>query len=170
MPRQVINELLSRPPRPGNRISFVRLDGSCSIELTELYEQSGRLATQLAESGLRAGDRIGILAANCLEWVLLDLAALRLKLVVAGFEPGKFTADRALVERYRLAALFTDRPVPDAGAAIRPISDVLSLCDKAGSATLPVLRYQLAEACALKFTSRFRAARGCRASTSRLPA
>jgi long-subunit acyl-CoA synthetase (AMP-forming) len=153
MPRQVINELLSRPPRPGNRISFVRLDGAGSIELTELYEQSGRLATQLAELGLRAGDRIGILAANCLEWVLLDLAALRLKLVVAGFEPGKFAADRALVERYRLAALFTDRPVPDADEAIRPISDVLGLCDKAGSATPPVLRYQPAEACALKFTS-----------------
>src|SRR6185437_16191509 len=62
MYRQVVNELLSRPPRPGNRISFVRLDGSRSLELTELYEQSGRLATQLAEAGLRAGDRIGILA------------------------------------------------------------------------------------------------------------
>src|SRR6185437_12178311 len=121
MPREVINELIRRPPAPGNRISFARLDGGHSLELTELYELSGRLATQLAEAGLRAGDRIGILAANCLEWVLLDLAALRLKLVVAGFEPGKFTADRALVDRYRLAALFTDRPVPEADEVIRPI-------------------------------------------------
>jgi long-chain acyl-CoA synthetase len=156
MYRQVINELLSRPPRPGNRISFVRLDGSRSLELTELYEQSGRLATQLAESGLRAGDRIGILATNCLEWVLLDLAALRLKLVVAGFEPGKFTAGPELVARYQLAALFTDGPIGDGHggtAAIRPMSDVLSLCDKAECATPPVLRYQPAEACALKFTS-----------------
>ncbi|MEO7262650.1 MAG: AMP-binding protein [Jatrophihabitantaceae bacterium] len=153
MPRQVINELLSRPPRPGNRISFVRLDGTRSIELTELYEQSGRLAMQLAEAGLRAGDRIGILAANCLEWVLLDLAALRLKVMVAGFEPGKFTADRALVKRYRLAALFTDRSVPEADEAIRPISDVLDLCENGGCANPPVLRYQPAEAYALKFTS-----------------
>lgn len=165
MYRQVLNELLSRPPRPGNRISFVRLDGSHSLELTELYEQSGRLATQLAESGLRAGDRIGILAGNCLEWVLLDLAALRLKLVVAGFEPGKFSAGPALVSRYRLAVLFTDQPVADgpgvdgpglderSGAAIRPMSDVLSLCDKAESAMPPVVRYQPGEACALKFTS-----------------
>lgn len=153
MRREVINELLSRPPRPGNRISFVRLDGSRSLELTELYELSGRLATQLTEAGLRAGDRIGILAANCLEWVLLDLAALRLKLVVAGFEPGKFTAGPELVERYRLAALFTDRPVTGEQPAIRPVSDVLMLCDKADCGTPPVLRYQPDEACALKFTS-----------------
>jgi long-chain acyl-CoA synthetase len=153
MYRQVINELISRPPRPGNRISVIRLDGSRSLELTELYEQSGRLATQLAESGLRAGDRIGILAGNCLEWVLLDLAALRLKLVVAGFEPGKFTADPELLQRYRLAVLFAESPIPDGDAAIRAMSDVLSLCDKAESATPPVLRYQPTEACALKFTS-----------------
>jgi long-chain acyl-CoA synthetase len=155
MDRQVVNALLSRPPRPGNRISFVRLDGSRSLELTELYEQSGRLATQLAESGLRAGDRIGILAGNCLEWVLLDLAALRLKLVVAGFEPGKFSAGPELVERYRLAVLFAEDPISDGAgdAAIRPMSDVPGLCDKAESASPPVLRYQPAEACALKFTS-----------------
>lgn len=153
MRREVINELLSRPPAPGHRITFAQLDGSRSLELTELYELSGRLATQLAEAGLRTGDRIGILAANCLEWVLLDLAALRLKLVVAGFEPGKFTADPELVERYRLAMLFTDRPVPQGSESIRPLSDVLSLCDKAETATPPVLRYRPEEACALKFTS-----------------
>ena len=155
MHREVINELISRPPRPGNRISFVRLDGTRRLELTELYEQSGRLAVQLAELGLRAGDRLGILAGNCLEWVLLDLAALRLKLVVAGLEPGKFVAGSELVERYDLAALFTDRPVADGQGddRIRAISDVLGLCDKAEGAIPTPVRDLPEEACALKFTS-----------------
>jgi len=155
MHREVINELIGRPPRPGSRISFVRLDGTRRLELTELYEQSGRLAVQLAESGLRAGDRIGILAANCLEWVLLDLAALRLKLVVAGLEPGKFTPGRELVERYGLAVLFTDRPVADGQGddRIRAMSEVPTLCDKADGALPPPVRYLPEEACALKFTS-----------------
>lgn len=153
MHHEVINELVSQPPRPGNRISFVRLNGTRELDLTELYELSGRLAVQLAESGLRAGDRLGVLAGNCLEWVLLDLAALRLKLVVAGFEPEKFAADAGLVERYGLAVLFTDRPVSGGQEAIRPITDVLGLCDKAEGATPSPVRYRPDEACALKFTS-----------------
>ena len=73
--------------------------------------------------------RIGILASNRLEWVLLDLAALRLGAVTAGFEPGKFDPDPALLDRYSLSVLFTDRPAD--GRRIRPITDVGSLISEA---------------------------------------
>src|SRR6266571_2079138 len=99
------------------------------------------LAGGLRATGIGRGDRIGILAANCLEWVLLDLAALRLGAVTAGFEPGKFDPEPALLSRYRLAALFTDRapasraPASRApagratGGGIRPVSDVAGLIE-----------------------------------------
>jgi long-chain acyl-CoA synthetase len=155
MRHEVLNEVLSRAPQPGHCIRFVRLDGSHSYQLTELYAAAGRLAAALTAAGLQPGDRIGVLAANSYEWVLLDLAALRLKLVVAGFEPAKFAAGPALVERYQLSLLFTDRdlagqPTDD---RLRPLSEVTRLAEQTTAEPLPTLRYQPQDEYALKFTS-----------------
>ncbi|MDQ2956505.1 MAG: AMP-binding protein [Actinomycetota bacterium] len=129
---RVLDRIVNQPPAAGHRISFVRLDGSTSYEFTEVFALARRLAARLHELGLRPGDRIGVLAANSLEWVLLDLAALRLQLVVAGFEPGKFTADDALIARYELAILFTDRAVAQAAdSRIHSTAEVLGLAEAA---------------------------------------
>ena len=101
MTDSVINRVVAGPPAPGHRISFIRLGSLRTLDLTELYEQSGQVAAYLRSLGIESGDRIGILAANSLEWVLLDLAALRLKAVVAGFEPGKFADAGELVATLR---------------------------------------------------------------------
>ena len=85
---EIVNRIVSAPPRPGHQITFLRLDGATTVTLTDLHERAGRLARGLHAAGLRRGDRIGILAANRMEWVLLDLAALRL---------GAVTADRKSV-------------------------------------------------------------------------
>jgi long-subunit acyl-CoA synthetase (AMP-forming) len=158
---QVLNRILARPPAAGHRISFVRLTGGTSMDLAELYEAAGRLAARLAELGLGPGDRIGILAANGPEWVLLDLAALRLKAVTAGFEPGKFEPGDALVARYGLKLLFTDRAAVGAdggapGAAIHSTAEVaaLSAADAgSGDAALPTAVYGPEEVTTIKFTS-----------------
>ena len=109
MSGSVINRITAAPPQAGHRISFLRLDGAHTTSLTDLHAAAERLARGLRDLGIGPADRIGILASNCLEWVLLDLAALRLGAVTAGFEPGKFDPDAALLTRYRLAVLFTDR-------------------------------------------------------------
>ena len=107
-----IRRIVGGPPAAG-RISVARLDGTRTIELRELYERSGRLAHHLRDThGIGPGDRIGILAANSLEWVLLDLAALRLGAQTAGLEPGKFTPSAELMDRYGLRLLYTDRAAP----------------------------------------------------------
>ncbi len=102
MSGQVINAIVSGPPRPGHAITMATLGGMSSMPLTELHEQAGRLAVALAREGIGRGDRIGILAANRIEWVLLDLAALRLGAVTAGFEPAKFDPDPQLLASYSL--------------------------------------------------------------------
>lgn len=146
----VIGHIVARPPEPGHRIRFARLDGIRSLDLTELHESAGRLAGRLRALGVGPGDRIGILAANRLEWVLLDLAALRLKAVTAGFEPGKFEPRRELLDRYDLTMLFTDRP--HEGAGIRPIEDVTRLLEEPADPPPPV-EYGPYDETTIKFTS-----------------
>lgn len=148
----IISEIIARPPRPGHRITFLRLDGTATIDLAQLWEQAGRLARGLHAAGLGRGDRIGILASNRLEWVLLDLAALRLGAVTAGFEPGKFDPGPALLDRYSLAVLFTDREAE--GRGIRPVCDVAALIGAADQdRPLPAVAYGPEDPITIKFTS-----------------
>jgi long-chain acyl-CoA synthetase len=152
MSGQVINRIVADAPAAGHRIMFQRLDGSSSMTLTELHEAAGLLARGLKALGIGAGDRIGILAPNSPQWVLLDLAALRLKAVTCGFEPQKFEPGEELADRYGLAVLFTDRPAP--GRRIRPLTDVTRLISGADpAAPLPPARYQPGDVTTIKFTS-----------------
>jgi long-chain acyl-CoA synthetase len=155
----VLNHIVATPPPAGHRIRVLRLDGERELTLTQVHEAAGRLARALAADGIGPGDRIGILAANGLDWVLLDLAALRLKAVTAGFEPGKFDPDPALLDRYQLAVLFTDRPAT--GPGIRPMSDIAVLTSDEGLAEGDALadgegpppRYGPRDITTIKFTS-----------------
>jgi long-chain acyl-CoA synthetase len=138
----VINKIVAAPPGGHHRITFQRLDGSTVMTLAELYLAAERLARGLRASGIGEGDRIGIVMPNGPEWVLLDLAALRLKAVTCGFDPGKFAGDQTLADRYRLAMLFTDR------------SDVARLIDFGEAARPPqVPVYQPQDTTTIKFTS-----------------
>jgi acyl-CoA synthetase (AMP-forming)/AMP-acid ligase II len=84
----------------------------------------------------------------------LDLAALRLKVVVAGFEPGKFTDAGELVARYGLTVLFTDRDVPaDAPAAVRPFTDVAEAARQVWPEPPGPVVYEPEDVTTIKFTS-----------------
>ncbi len=152
MTSSIISHIAGSPPAPGNRVCFADLNGTQTLELPDLYARAERLALQLRRFGVRSGDRIGILAANGLEWVLLDLAALRLKAVTAGFEPAKFGPDGALLTRYGLKLLFTDRPSRAHG--VRPVSEVRALVEQADPpGRLPPVAYGPDDVTTLKFTS-----------------
>jgi len=154
---EVINRIVAAAPPDGHHVTFQRLDGASAMTLTQLHEAAERLARGLRGIGVGAGDRIGILASNCPEWILLDLAALRLKAVTCGFEPGKFAPDEALFERYQLAVLFTDRPAPGAPGAPGPARQLAEVADLTGSAgtapPLPVPEYKPSDITTIKFTS-----------------
>lgn len=153
----VLSQVLAGPADGERRISVIRLNEAVCLPLAELHDQAMRLAAGLHAAGIGQGDRIGILAGNCLEWVLLDLAALRLGAVTAGFEPGKFDPGEALAARYRLKMLFTDRPViahTAAGAAIRPMTDLAGLIAHGTRAAAPPMRrYSPGDVTTIKFTS-----------------
>lgn len=147
-----LNRLVAGPPAPGHRLSVVRLDGTETVGLPELWEMAGRVAARLRDRGVGPGDRIGVVARNCLEWVLVDLAALRLKAVTAGFEPGSVTPGAALAADYDLRLVFTDEPSGDAG--VLAIGEVREMAGRpAGSDPPPAPRYDPDEVTTLKFTS-----------------
>jgi long-chain acyl-CoA synthetase len=148
----IINHIVAHRPAAGNRVSFFRLGATESVDLRELDARAERLALSLRGDGVRRGDRIGIRAANSLEWVLLDLAALRLGAVTVGFDPSKFDVDRELLDRYELRLLFTDQPA--AAPGIRATGEVRRLVDRPAPAeTLPPISYAPGDVTTLKLTS-----------------
>jgi long-subunit acyl-CoA synthetase (AMP-forming) len=105
---RIIGSVARQTARSGSRITFYQDDGVVSYGLSELDALAFEVADRLRGLDLEEGDRIGILARNRSEWVLLDLAAIKLKLVTAAFEHGRFAPDRELIDAYGLKVVFTD--------------------------------------------------------------
>ena len=128
--------------------------------LAELQTMVLQVADFLRGERLERGDRIGIMSRNCLEWVLLDLAALRLGLQTAGLEPEKFARRPTLAHDYDLARLFHDdassRAARGAGERAVAIDALRFERDEPRSPARfdrPPERYAPQDATTVKFTS-----------------
>lgn len=106
---RIIDSIASSRPRPDHKITFYQDDQVVSHTLSDLDALACALATRLRGLGVAAGDRIGILSRNRLEWILLDLAAIKLKVTTAGFDYNHFTPGAELLDAYGLKLIFTDR-------------------------------------------------------------
>jgi fatty-acyl-CoA synthase len=60
----------------------------------QLQAEANRLASALLRLGLQPGDRVGIWAHNCAEWVLMQLATAKAGLVLVNINPAYRTAAR----------------------------------------------------------------------------
>lgn len=152
MNASLINDIVNNPPARGGNLTIATLGGRKVIPFTQLYEMAGRVANGLLAQGVQAGETIGILADNCLEWVLLDLAALRIKVRTAGFDPAKFEATAQLAERYQLKWLFSDKTQDDSDPRLRHTVEVRVFLDEQ-HAVLPPVNYAADETTTVKFTS-----------------
>ncbi|MFJ5264891.1 AMP-binding protein [Streptomyces sp. NPDC088387] len=152
MTRETLGRLVATEPAAGN-ISFAGLQGTRTLTLSDLYRRSGRVARWLLDRGVRPGDRIGVLGANGPEWVLLDLAALRLKVETAGLEPGKFTPTADLLTDYGLTYLFVDRPSDVPGTVT--MSEVAEAAGRTDldEPALPPVTWGPKDVTTIKFTS-----------------
>ncbi|MEX2318527.1 MAG: long-chain fatty acid--CoA ligase, partial [Bauldia sp.] len=121
---------------------------------SEIGERVDRFRSALAVEGLSPGDRVGILVANGIDWVCLDLAAHAAGLVVVGLYPHDTAGSNAFilghsearlllvdsVERWQSLVEFrSEFPAleyawvseaisasPDDGIALRSLSDILA--------------------------------------------
>ncbi|MFE0423190.1 AMP-binding protein [Streptomyces sp. NPDC058953] len=154
MTAQTLGRILAGPPSEGGRIAVASLLGTKTIPLTELYRGAGQVARWLwDEHGVRPGDRIGILAANGLPWVLLDLAALRLGARTAGFEPGKFAPGAELIRKYDLTLLATDRTEAAGLPGVLTTDEIAAVAERPGDAELPPVEWGPKDVTTVKFTS-----------------
>lgn len=148
-PETLLDALFEIEPAADRSFIFYRPGGVERIRHADLMQQVEHLAAALSAKGVRAGDRIGVCAANGPEWVLLDLAALRLGAITAGFNPGDFRADAELARRYGLSCLFAD----NGGEGTLPIAGVRDMA-VAGGARAPARPVRSPrDTLALKFTS-----------------
>ncbi|QQC87155.1 AMP-binding protein [Streptomyces alfalfae] len=141
-----------------HRIHYRDDDGLRSLSLAELDAGAVRVAARLGALGLRPRDRLGVMAPNRIEWVLLDLAALKLGAVTAAIEPDRHQP-AAMAAELGLRLLFTSDPrhscEAGAGAVVRDIEQVRTWAfDPEGPCELPPHPgYDLADICAIKQTS-----------------
>jgi fatty-acyl-CoA synthase len=61
--------------------------GDESLTYRQLHDWSSRLARVLADRGIRPGDRVGLAAANCLQWPVAALAVLKCAGVLVPLNP-----------------------------------------------------------------------------------
>ncbi|MGB8843145.1 MAG: AMP-binding protein [Aliidongia sp.] len=149
---RIIDRVANGRPTAAKSITIYQPGGRLVLSLGEFDRLARKTALHLQRLGISAGDRIGIVARNRLEWVLLDLAALKLKAVTAGFEAGKFAATVDLAERYGLRLIFTDG-AHDA-PMIRPLDRLLAeLEDLPDDPTLAPVFHAPDEVTTIKFTS-----------------
>lgn len=69
----------------GQETAIVVADEQLTFE--QLHDWSGRLARTLSERGIKPGDRVGLAAANCLQWPVAALAALKAGAVLVPLNP-----------------------------------------------------------------------------------
>lgn len=70
-----------------DREALVSVHQSVRLTYSELYERSVHLAAGLRGLGLRAGDRVGIWAPNCVEWTLIQFATAHLGAILVNINP-----------------------------------------------------------------------------------
>jgi long-chain acyl-CoA synthetase len=134
-----------------HRIHFVRGGTLQEMALAELDRQAASVAEQLRGLGIGRGDRVGVMALNCIEWVLLDLAVLKLGGVTAGFDAGRFDPAVAL-QKYGLHHIFVDE-APPGDARIVNIAEVAQWTGGPELAVPFHEGYAAGDICAIKFTS-----------------
>lgn len=151
----VINTISTTESRDSvHKIYFLRNGVMRKMTLAELDRRAAAVALRLRDLGVRRGDRIGVMAKNSIEWILLDIAILKLGAVTAGLEAGRFGA-RASVDRYGLKLLFVD-DLPEGDRNLMAIAEVWRWVDEANDRPWRCQTdggYKADDVCAIKFTS-----------------
>ncbi|WP_298289582.1 AMP-binding protein [Thiomonas sp.] len=79
--------------RSGEQEALVVRHQNARLSYAELKREVDRLASAMLRSGLRKGDRVGIWAHNCVEWVLMQLATAKVGIILVNINPAYRVAE-----------------------------------------------------------------------------
>jgi long-chain acyl-CoA synthetase len=116
--RMSLNEIVPALSQGTGKVIFAGRGGS-ERQWNDVRRDVDAVTAQLEAAGVRQGDNVGLLAANCYEWLLVDLACLLLGCVSVPFDARREWEIARLVPEYDLALLITD--MPHASPRILPI-------------------------------------------------
>ena len=71
----------------GNSEALVLVHQNYRATYKQFYEETGKLAKALLANNINNGDRVGIWAPNCYEWVLLQFATARIGVILVNLNP-----------------------------------------------------------------------------------
>lgn len=70
-----------------DRKAFISVHQGVHLTIGQLLEQSDALAAGLLSLGIKRGDRVGIWAPNCIEWILVQYATARAGMILVNINP-----------------------------------------------------------------------------------
>ncbi|MEM9490806.1 MAG: AMP-binding protein, partial [Myxococcota bacterium] len=147
-----LNQVIPRLSRAQGMLETYAGRSKDSRPFSAVYSDVLDAIAFLDDLGLNRGDRVGILAKNCYEWILLDLACLARAFVVVPFDPNIEMTTEELFEHYQLAVLLTN--LPDRRGDDPRIHDLAAIRGGSWSGgELTPARYQATDIVAFKFTS-----------------
>ena len=99
--------LASTAGRFPDREAVVVRHQSARLTWAELDREATRMARGLAGLGIEPGDRVGIWASNCIEWILLQYGAARAGVILVNVNPAYRSHElRYVLQKSRIRALF----------------------------------------------------------------
>jgi len=104
---QVLQESAARNP---SGLAIVSRHQSLRLSYDQLYSAAQQTAAGLWGLGIRPGDRVGMWASNCLEWVLLQVATALTGAVLVNVNPAYRSHElRYVLHKSRMKAIFLHR-------------------------------------------------------------
>jgi fatty-acyl-CoA synthase len=94
----------------GDREALVDMPSGRRWTYTELNAAVDALAGGLAEAGIEAGDRVGIWAPNCPEWILLQYATAKIGAILVNINPSYRSHELAYVLRQSGVTMLVSAP------------------------------------------------------------
>lgn len=132
-------QLFSQAEKFAGALVSARLDGGdeCVVTFDELLGRAGKLADKLASAGLIAGMQVGLQASNCYEYLLWDLAAIKIGAVIHAV-PEDLQSDMvAAIGQKQSIALWVCEKLE----TVPGISNKVSLADTLNAEVFPVDRH-----------------------------
>lgn len=150
--QRLVTTVVSRLGCATHMLTCIRQGRKTSLPWSELEIPVASVRAMLTERGLRPGDRVGVLAENQYEFIVLDLACLAAGFILAPFDLAQEENHDELCVKLDIKVLFTDRM-----GIVAPDKNVLplaALCaDMKGPCFDPVYVFAPDDAVAIKFTS-----------------